>query len=158
VLSEAALRTAIETERARIARLKDKVSDEPLKLVLQSAAGTLAFALIGFLDEKIMEQQRTPAELAAWLGQAERHLARATEMRREVEQAVAERGGSVRDLDEASRLAFQKVCHVLTLDNAVTELVAMKIIELAKAGEIDPERLCSRALLELTERPESADC
>jgi chromosome segregation ATPase len=95
VLSEAALRSAIESERARIAQLKDEIGDEPLRLRLQSAAGTLAFALIGFLDEKILERQQTLDELAAWLGQAERHLERATQMRKEVEEAVAQRGASV---------------------------------------------------------------
>jgi hypothetical protein len=161
VLSEAALRSEIESERARISQLKDKIGDEALRLLLQSAAGTLAFAQIGFLDEKIMERQRTPAELAAWLGQAERHLARATQMRQEVEEAVAQRGASVPEFDETSREAFEKVCQVLqldgTLDDAMTELVATKIIELAKAGEIDPERLCSRVLLGLAERRGSAE-
>ncbi len=94
MLSEAALRSAIEGERARIASLRDRIGDDPLKLLLQSAAGTLAFALIGFLDEKIMERQRTPDELAAWLGQAQRYLERATQMRKEVEEAVADRGVS----------------------------------------------------------------
>jgi hypothetical protein len=53
------------------------------------------------------------------------------------------------DLIEAMRLAFQKACEALELGDtadASTELVAEKIIELAKAGEIDPERLCSRAV------------
>jgi hypothetical protein len=101
VLSEAALRSAIESERARVAQLRDRIGDDPLKLLLQSAAGTLAFALIGFLDEKIMEQQRTPEELAAWLGQAQRYLERATQMRKEVEAAVAERGASIPLPDES---------------------------------------------------------
>jgi hypothetical protein len=101
VLSEAALRSAIESERARVAQLRDRIGDDPLKLLLQSAAGTLAFALIGFLDEKIMERQRTPEELAAWLGQAQRYLERATQMRKEVEAAVAERGASIPLPDES---------------------------------------------------------
>jgi hypothetical protein len=61
---------------------------------------------------------------------------------------------------ETMRSAFQKVRDALKLqcdpDDPLTELVAMKIIELAKAGEVDPGRLCGRVLLELTRRPESA--
>ena len=41
------------------------------------------------------------------------------------------------------RLAFQKVCEALELDckpgDPMTELVVTKIIEHAKAGEIDPD-------------------
>jgi hypothetical protein len=33
-----------------------------------------------------------------------------------------------------------------------TEIVAKKIIELAKQGEIDPDRLCERALIDLREQ------
>ena len=50
---------------------------------------------------------------------------------------------------EAMRLAFHKACAVLQLsdeDDAFTELVAEKIIEVVKTGERDPERLCIQAL------------
>jgi hypothetical protein len=53
------------------------------------------------------------------------------------------------DLIEAIRLAFQRACEALQLrgtPDALTEIVATKIIELAKAGETDPERLCSKVL------------
>jgi hypothetical protein len=47
-------------------------------------------------------------------------------------------------LTDAMRQAFQKTCHVLQLkadaNDPLTDLVVAKIIELAKAGEIDPER------------------
>src|SRR5271170_2286707 len=88
MLSETTLRSAIESERELISRLKDKISDEPLKLLLQSASSTLAFALMGFLDPKVMERTRTPAELESWLAQAARYLERATQMRREVEEVA----------------------------------------------------------------------
>ncbi len=88
MLSETTLRSAIECERALISRLKDEVSDEPLKLLLQSASSTLAFALMGFLDPKILERTRTPAELKSWLAQAARYLERATQMRRAVEEVA----------------------------------------------------------------------
>ena len=55
---------------------------------------------------------------------------------------------------EAMRLAFQKVCEALELEckpgEPMTELVVTKIIEHAKAGEIDPERLCRQVLLEIS--------
>jgi hypothetical protein len=48
------------------------------------------------------------------------------------------------------RSAFQRVCDALDLkcdpDDPVTEIIAMKIIELAKAGEVDPGRICARVL------------
>ena len=56
---------------------------------------------------------------------------------------------------EAMRLAFHNACATLQLsdvDDAFTELVAEKIIALAKIGESDPERLYSQALDRLSER------
>jgi hypothetical protein len=61
---------------------------------------------------------------------------------------------------EAMRTAFHCLCEMLQLDCAVndptTEIVATKIVALAKAGELDPERLCSAALAELESAPASA--
>jgi hypothetical protein len=37
-------------------------------------------------------------------------------------------------------------------DDAMTDLVAMEIIERAKAGETDPDRLCSQALIGVSEQ------
>ncbi len=88
MLSETTLRSAIENERELISRLKDKISEEPLKLLLQSASSTLAFALIGFLDPQVMDRPRTPAELESWLAQAARYLDRATQVRKDVEEVV----------------------------------------------------------------------
>ena len=88
MLSETTLRSAIESEQELISRLKDKISEEPLKLLLQSASSALAFALMGFLDPKVMERTRTPAELESWLAQAARYLERATQVRKEVEEVL----------------------------------------------------------------------
>ena len=59
---------------------------------------------------------------------------------------------------ETMRAAFYHVCESLKLtpgsDDDMTELVAMKIVELAKEGETDLDRLCSRALMELDPRSE----
>jgi hypothetical protein len=60
---------------------------------------------------------------------------------------------------EVMRLAFQKVCDALNLkcgpDDPQTDLIVLKIIELTKAGEVDPGRICARVLIELTKQPES---
>jgi hypothetical protein len=48
--------------------------------------------------------------------------------------------------------AFYRVCEALMLsgnvEDPMTELVASKIVAFAKAGELDPNRLCSRVVLE----------
>ena len=38
----------------------------------------------------------------------------------------------------------------------MTEIVVMKIVELAKAGELDPERLCIGVIAELESAPTGA--
>jgi hypothetical protein len=57
------------------------------------------------------------------------------------------------DLMEAMRAAFYRVCDLLQLscdrEDPLTEIVVTKIVELAKAGERDPEILCSKVLAEL---------
>jgi hypothetical protein len=63
--------------------------------------------------------------------------------------------------NEAMRSAFRMVCSVLQLDcareDAITDLIAMKIVELANAGELDSDGLYSRVLLDLPVWPESVD-
>jgi hypothetical protein len=58
---------------------------------------------------------------------------------------------------EAMRAAFHRVCDVLQLncdaDDPMTEIVVMKIVELAKAGELDPERLCIAVMAGLDDAP-----
>jgi hypothetical protein len=58
---------------------------------------------------------------------------------------------------EAMRAAFYRVCDVLQLDgdthDPLTELVVMKIVELARGGELDPERMCIDVLAELETLP-----
>jgi hypothetical protein len=61
---------------------------------------------------------------------------------------------------EAMRAAFHRVCDVLQLDSGtedrMTERIVMKIVELAKSGELDPERLCIDTLAEVEPPPASA--
>jgi hypothetical protein len=54
---------------------------------------------------------------------------------------------------EAMRAALSRLCDVLQIecdaDRSLTEVLAQKIVRLAKAGELDPERLCIGVLAEL---------
>jgi hypothetical protein len=54
---------------------------------------------------------------------------------------------------EAMRSAFRKVCDVLQLDSKqgepLSDLIVKKIVERAKAGETDSDRLCSQVLLDM---------
>ena len=56
-------------------------------------------------------------------------------------------------LMEAMRAAFYRVCDVLQLscdrEDPLTEVLVTKIVELAKAGERDPEILCFTVLADL---------
>jgi hypothetical protein len=52
------------------------------------------------------------------------------------------------DLIEAMRLAFRKTCKALQLsdkEDVFMDVVATRIVELAKTGERDADRRCSRA-------------
>jgi hypothetical protein len=55
--------------------------------------------------------------------------------------------------------AYERACKVLDLSNAradaMTEMVAKKIIELAGHGEYEPQALCMRALMALGLHPQS---
>jgi hypothetical protein len=59
---------------------------------------------------------------------------------------------------EAMRAAFRRVCDILQLDcgheDPMTEIVVMKIVNLAKAGELDPEQICIDVLAELGTPPQ----
>ncbi len=61
---------------------------------------------------------------------------------------------------EAMRAAFYRVCEVqersCDREDPLTEVVATKIVELAEAGERDPEILCSKVLAELGTRSQGA--
>jgi hypothetical protein len=52
--------------------------------------------------------------------------------------------------------AYDKACEILELgrnqDDAAAGLVLGKIIELAAAGETDPDRLCCKALMEVSDQ------
>jgi hypothetical protein len=68
------------------------------------------------------------------------------------------------DLDpehiDAMHEAFQRVCDILQLqcsrEDPLTDLVVMKIMELARAGECDPEVLCIDTLAALGPRSPEA--
>jgi hypothetical protein len=54
---------------------------------------------------------------------------------------------------QAMQGAFRRICDVLQLDcgrdDSMTEIVVIKIVELAKAGEHDPVQVSERVLAEL---------
>ncbi len=55
---------------------------------------------------------------------------------------------------EAMNAAFEAICKSLQLFNRndpLTEIVARKIIDVARTGELDPQRIHDLALLELKE-------
>ncbi len=86
--TEGDLRAAIETENAAIVALRTKIGEDPLRLLLQSALDTLSFVSKAFLAPTAMQRMRTPAELDSWFEQAARHVERAAQLRREVEQVA----------------------------------------------------------------------
>jgi hypothetical protein len=68
-------------------------------------------------------------------------------------------GGPGRSIDsfepevvEAMRMAYRMACEALQLKDqidAMTDVIAKSIFELAEAGETDPDRLCTGALRRL---------
>jgi hypothetical protein len=54
---------------------------------------------------------------------------------------------------DAMRLVFDRVCAALQLscnvDDPLTELIVEKIVALARAGEVEPDRLCKLVLQDL---------
>ena len=59
------------------------------------------------------------------------------------------------DLHEAMRRAFQMVCDTPGFHNmadSLMEIVSSSIVELVKAGEVDPERLCCEVMRALNGR------
>jgi hypothetical protein len=86
--TEVDLRAAIESENAAIVELRTKIGEDPLRLLLQSALDTLSFVSKAFLTPTAVARMQTPAELDSWLAQALRHVERAAQLRREVEQVA----------------------------------------------------------------------
>jgi hypothetical protein len=86
--TEGDLRAAIESENAAIIELRTKIGEDPLRLLLQSALDTLSFVSKAFLTPTAVGRMRTPAELDSWFAQASRHVERAAQLRREVEQVA----------------------------------------------------------------------
>jgi hypothetical protein len=54
---------------------------------------------------------------------------------------------------EAMRVAYRRICDVLQLDcrreDPMTEIIVMKIVELAEVGEYDPMQVSERVLADL---------
>jgi hypothetical protein len=62
---------------------------------------------------------------------------------------------------EAMRAAFRRVCDILQLDcgheDPMTEIIVMKIVNLAKLGKLDPEQICIDVVAELGTSPQSPE-
>jgi hypothetical protein len=60
---------------------------------------------------------------------------------------------------EAMRSAFYKVCDVLQVGckpgDPATDLIVVKIVEHAKAGELDPDQLCRQVLRDIAARQDA---
>jgi hypothetical protein len=54
------------------------------------------------------------------------------------------------------RAAFHRVCVYCGTEDPMTEIVVMKIVELTRGGELDPERLCIDTLAALASSPVGA--
>jgi hypothetical protein len=61
---------------------------------------------------------------------------------------------------EAMRAALSRLCGMLQIDPdadaSLTEALVLKIVRLATAGELDPERICIEVLAELDAPPRDA--
>jgi hypothetical protein len=59
-----------------------------------------------------------------------------------------------RDRDKGvPTMPFKKMTMTQCTLRSMTDLIVMKIVVGAKAGELDPDRLCNQVLLELEKRP-----
>jgi hypothetical protein len=89
------IRLKVMQERERVTELNGKLGED-LKQVLKPALSQLDFAEKYFLDDKILKEQRTPAQLARWLGGAEMALKIAAQIREYVEGVAESHGANAR--------------------------------------------------------------
>jgi hypothetical protein len=88
MFSEVNLRAAVEIESDAISKLRDKIQEAPLRLLLETASNSLTVALTVYLDPKAMQRMKTPEEMELWLDQAAQHIERAARIRKDVEAAL----------------------------------------------------------------------
>jgi len=89
-----AIRHRVQEERAALAKLNARLGD--LKDLLKPCQSLLDFVLHGFLDGKILAEDRAPAALNRWLDQAELMLGEAEKQREYVEGLERKYGANAR--------------------------------------------------------------
>jgi hypothetical protein len=92
------IRSSIREEKQLVSNLAHSLTDAHLKERLKLATNWLGDAETFFLDEKILQEPRTEAAFAAWLGQAEILVKDAIKQRKFVEDIVKKYGLSARTI------------------------------------------------------------
>jgi hypothetical protein len=85
-------------EKGLVSNLDNTLTDAHLKALLKRASNSLGDVENLFLDTKILQETRTDAALADWLGQAERELQHAVQQRKFVEDIVKKYGPNARTI------------------------------------------------------------
>jgi hypothetical protein len=92
------IRSSILEEDRLVSNLIHTLTDAHLKEVLTLASNWLGDVETYFLNTKILQEPRTEAALALWLGQAERLLQNARQQRQFVEDIVKKYGQNARTI------------------------------------------------------------
>jgi hypothetical protein len=92
------IRSSILEEKRLISNLTQMIIDAHLKDILTLASNWLGDVETHFLNSKILQEPRTEAALALWLGQAERLLQNAMQQRQFVEDIVQKYGQNARTI------------------------------------------------------------
>src|SRR3984893_14114012 len=79
------IRSGVQEERKIISNLDSTVADANLRRLLRPASNLLNRVEAGFLDAKVLREERTPAALAKWLREAEKMLQLASQQRKAFE-------------------------------------------------------------------------
>jgi|SRR6266404_5435417 hypothetical protein len=90
------IRTTVRQERELISKLNRIVTDQNLKRLLRPTSYSLDHIENFFLNEKILQEERTPAALAKWLREADKVLSRATQQRKSFELIIRKFGTTAR--------------------------------------------------------------
>lgn len=92
------IRARILEEKGLVSKLDSALSDTHLKALCKLSSNSLGDVENVFLDTNILQEPRTDATLADWLGQAERVLQHAVQQRQCVEDIVRKYGPNARTI------------------------------------------------------------
>lgn len=90
------IRSRVKKERASLSNLNGKISDQYLKQQLKTASNLLDDVEGFFLPANILEEPRTAAQWAYWLGGAHLLLNHATQLREYVDEIIRKFGVDAR--------------------------------------------------------------